>query len=153
MKILSNVELEKLTKEQSPRLKSLAKARCDRNPRGFLNTAELDEMINFCKYAGDEKATRWLQSLKILAKNGQLKRARTEKNSWAEHSRHIAMLHKKGEVAFDLFDHIMLKDTGKRGTVGDYLPEDKKYLVSLDPFQLQWFEKKELEKTAKVLEG
>lgn len=153
MKILSNVELETLTKEQSPRLKSLAKARCNKNPKGFLTVAELDEMTKVCKYAGDEQATRWLQSLKILAKNGQLQRARTENNTWRDHSRHVAMLRKKGEIAFDLFDHIMLKDTGKRGTVVDYLPEDKKYLVSLDPFQLQWFEKKDLEKTAKLLEG
>jgi len=153
MKILSNVELEILTKDQSSRLRSLAKARCDRNPKGFLTVAELDEMTKVCKYAGDEKATRWLQSLKILAKNGQIKRARTENNTWADHSRHVAMLHRKGEVAFDLFDHIMLKETGKRGTVVDYMPDDKKYLVALDPFQLQWFEKKELEKTASKIKG
>jgi len=152
MKVLSNVEFEKLTEEKSPRIKSLAKARCDRNPEGFLTTAELDEIIKICKYSGDEPSTRWLQALKILSNNGQLHRSRTGTNTWEDHSNLVSALRRKGEISFGLFDHIILKETGKRGTVVDYNIDDKKYLVTLDPFELKWFEKKDLEKTAKLFD-
>lgn len=148
MKVLSNVEFEKLTKEQSPRLRALSKARCDRNPTGFLMLADLDTVIQVCKYSGDQKATQWLKSLKLLAENGELEKVRTQPDSWTAHVYHVAALYKKGEIAFDLFDHIMLKETGKRGTVVDYNPDSKEFLVVLDPFQLQSFPKGDLEKVA-----
>ena len=64
---------------------------------------------------------------------------------------HVASLRRKGEIAFNIGDHIMLKENGKHGTVVDYLPEDKQFLVMLNPYQLMSYEKKELEKVAKKI--
>lgn len=154
LRILSNVEFEKLVEGKSPRLRAIAKKRTDEDPQGFLEIGELDRMIQMFAYSGDSKSTKWLKNLGALAKKGEIKKAReatSGADAWKFHAMRVARLHKNGEVAFGLFDRIQLKETGKRGMVVDYLPEDKKYIVALNPFEIRTYEKKDLEKVAKKL--
>lgn len=148
MVILSNAEFEKLTENQSLRLKTIARKRMEDDPKGLVKLSDLDPIIKICSYSGDKKAVRWLKSLKSVATSGELTKVRRNPDSWRDHTLHIAKLRKEGEIAFDLFDHIMLKDTGKRGTVVDYNPDSKEFIVALNPFEIQSFPKKELEKVA-----
>ena len=151
MVILSNVEFEKLVSEQSPRLKMVAKNRCKLNPKGFIKLSDLDAVIHVCQYTGDKGSVRWLKSLKSLAQSGKLAKIKSKDglHAWERHAIHVAELHKKGEIAFDLFDHIMLKEDGRRGTVVDYQPDTKEFVVALNPFELRSYPKKDLEKVAK----
>jgi hypothetical protein len=151
MVILSNVEFEKLVSEQSPRLKMFARERCKLHPKGFLKLSDLDAVISVCQYTGDKGSVRWLKSLKSMAQSGKLNKIKNGNGAtaWQRHALHVAELYKKGEIAFDLFDHIMLKEDGRRGTVVDYQPESKEFVVALNPFELRSYPKKELEKVAK----
>lgn len=148
MVILSNVEFNKLVENQSLRLRTIAKRRMDDDPNGLIKVSDLDPIIKVCSYSGDKKAVRWLKSLKSVATSGELTRIRRNPDAWQDHVLHVATLHRNGEIAFDLFDHIMLKDTGKRGTVVDYNPDSKEFIVALNPFEVKSFPKKELEKIA-----
>ena len=76
MRILSNVEFEKLVADQSPRLKMLAKQRCDQSPSGFLTLDDIDRYISACTYSGDSQAVSWLKNLVVMKKNGTLDRIR-----------------------------------------------------------------------------
>jgi hypothetical protein len=154
MKVLSNLEFEKLTEDQSPRLKMLAKKRCEANPKGFLQSEELSKLIQLFMYSGDHTAASWLQNLQTLSSNGELTKVRQGSNKWEIHALDIKRRVKAKELPLDLFDHVMIKDSGKRGTVVDYLPETETYLVALDPFQLVEYSKEDILKTAtKVKKG
>lgn len=151
MKVLSNAEFEKLVEGKASRLRAVARKRCDSDPQGHLHLDELDRMIQMFAYSGDGSSSKFLKDLRVLATSGEIKKARSPsdgKECWESHVRHVAMLHKRGEVAFNLFDHIMLKEDGKRGMVVDYLPDDKTYVVALNPFELRSYPKGDLEKVA-----
>lgn len=152
MKICSNKDFEFLVKDQSLRLKALAKARTEKNPAGNLEVSDLNSLINACSYTGDVKSTKFLKHLKAMVENGEFYQLQAKHvlGDWDVHQVHIAELHRKGEIAFDIGSHVLLKDSGKRGMVVDYLPEEKEFLVVLDPFQLKSFPKKELEKIAQL---
>lgn len=151
MKILSNYEFSELVKEQSPKLKAIAKSRVQENPKGFLHLSDVDTLITALTYSADKKGAAWLKNLKSLAKSGRLQKTRTGLSALEDHLLKVSNLHRKGEIAFDIGDHIMLKENGKHGTVVDYVPEDKQFLVMLNPYQLVSYEKKDLEKVAKKI--
>ena len=149
MKILSNVEFEELVKDQSPRLKYMAKVRRESDPYGSLTTTGLDEIIKACLYSGDKKTANWLKSLRVIGTNGNLKKLRY---GTSDYEKHKISMHKKvseGTLPFDLGDQIINKETGKRGTVVDYNPTTKNYIVVFNPFQVQELPTDELAKVGK----
>lgn len=148
MRVLSNVEFEKLVAGQSPRLKMIAKQRCDQDPSGYLTLDDIGGYVRACTYSGDADSVRWLKSLTVLAKNGKLNRLRTKTTTWEDHIEEVASLARSGAVAFNISDHVLCKDTGRYGSVVDYIPDSKEYIVVLDPFQVQTYKKKDLEKVA-----
>lgn len=149
MKIITNYEFEKLAEEQSSRLYAYAKSRREKDPKGWFTINDLDDVLQVWAYSGEENSVCFLKSLRSLAKSGKLEEMRKGNNILETHIKEVAYLHKKGEIAFDIGDHIMLKDNGKRGTVVDYRPDSKEFLVVLNPFQLTFYPKKDLEKVAK----
>lgn len=146
MKILSNEELQFLVKDKHPRLRMLAKARADKDPKGEFTTKDLDRAIQFCMYAGDKDSTSWLKSLKVHAENGDLDRMRNEPDAYESHKLHISSLVKNGAIKFDLYDSVILKDNGKRGKVVDFNPESKQYVVLFNPFEVKIYDQNVLEK-------
>ena len=150
MKILSNVEFEILAKSETPRLRALSRSRCDADPKGFLHTADLNAYVQAMMYSGDKQATTWLKNLQMLAKNGDIRRARVGDNKFELHVAKLNTLYRNGEMAFKLGDSVMVKENGKYGQVIDYFPEDKEFLVVLDPFQIKQMKAKDLEKVAHV---
>lgn len=150
MVIISNVEFEALATGQSPRLRSIAKHRCDQSPDGFLTLGEIAECVKICQFSGDTKSVGWLNNLAILAKSGKLHRMRTGATTWEDHVEHIHMLFQAKDIQFDLGQHVFCTDCGRYGSIADYIPDTKEYLVVLDPFQLATYQKSDLEKVAKV---
>jgi len=148
MNILSNVEFEKLVVDQSPRLRMLAKTKCDEAPSGYLTMDDVTGYIRACTYSGDPGAVSWLKSLVVLVKNGKIQRLRTNATTWDDHREEVTTLVRSGAVAFDISDHVLCKDCGRYGSIVDYLPDTKEYIVALDPFQIQTYKKKDLEKVA-----
>jgi len=149
MVVLSNVEFAKLVEGQSPMLRAIANKRCDSSPNGSVTLDEIKRMISTCAYCGDAQGNRYLKSLASLAQSGQLQDLRSGRESFDTHRVHIGSLVKKGEVPFDIFDSVVLKESGQRGTIVDYNADTKEYLVSLDPFHLRVYPKGELEKVAR----
>jgi len=151
MKVLSNYEFSELVLDQSPRLKAIAKGRLTSKPKGFLTLADVDTLITTLTYSADKKGAAWLKNLKSLATSGRLQKTRTGMSKYDDHVLKVGSLYHKGEIAFNIGDHIMLKENGKQGTVVDYIPEDKQFLVMLNPYELRSYEKKDLEKIAKKI--
>ena len=149
MTILSNVEFEKLAADQSPRLKAIAKKRCDQSPTGFLTLDDVGHYIEACTYSGDKKAAQWLKSLIVISKNGKLSRLRNKSDTWEDHVEDVRRLSAAGD-ALDIGQHVRCKDTGRYGSIADYNEDTKEYIVVLDPFQVQTFKSNKLEKVAKV---
>jgi hypothetical protein len=150
MRILSNVEFEKLAEKESPRLKAIAKHRCDKSPDGFLTTDDIADYAKVCMYSGDHKTANWLKSLAILAKNGKIARLRKNASTWEDHVEQVHMMHRAKEIPFDIGQHVYCKDCERYGSIADYIPDSKEYLVVLDPFQLRTYKKNDLEKVATI---
>lgn len=150
MTILSNVEFEKLVVEQSPRIRAIAKARCDANPTGLLTLEELSTIIRAAEFSGDRRGSAWLKNLVVLAKQGKIAKIRENRGTWGDHVEHVHALHAAKKILFNIGQHVSLKDSGKFGSVVDYIPDTDEYLVVLDPFQIKVYKKNELEKVAKT---
>ena len=149
MVIISNVEFEKLTDGQSSRLKTIAKARADADPSGFLTVDETQDYIKACVYSGDNSAAQWLKNLIVLSANGTIKRVRSGQTTWEDHCTDVRIRYAAKEIPFDIGQHVFCKDCGRYGSIADYIPDSKEYLVVLDPFQVRQYKKSELEKVAK----
>jgi hypothetical protein len=150
MKVISNQIFAQLAEDQSPRLKSIAKDCCVRDPNGYVTLQQLEEYSKACEYSGDHKASRWLKNLMILSKNGTITRIRTGKATWEDHVAEVRALHATKDIPFDIGQHIFVKDCGRYGSIADYIPDTKEYLVVLDPFQLRTYKKNELQKVAEA---
>jgi len=150
MVIVSNVEFEKLTGGQSNRIQAIAKRRCDAEPKGFLTLADTQDYIKICTYSGDNGAAQWLKNLITLAKNGTMKRIRTGRTTWEDHCNDVHIRYAAKEIPFDIGQHVFCNDCGRYGSIADYIPDTKEYLVVMDPFQVLTYTKKDLEKVAKV---
>lgn len=146
MRVLSNVEFKKLTEGQPYRLQAMATRRLDRDPTGYLTIDEIPEFVKVCTYSGDHKSANWLKSLMTVAKNGQLRRMRAGAETYEDHKQYVTALKVKGSIKFGLNDHIQCKQTGKFGTVVDYLPDSKEYIVILNPFEVKMYKESDLEK-------
>ena len=149
MVILSNVEFEKLVAGQPLRLKMMAKQRCDQSPNGFLHLDDIKQYITACTYSGDKQSVQWLNSLIVVAKNGKLKRLRTNTKTWEDHVDEVHRLSAAGE-ALDIGQHVRCKDTGRYGSIADYNTDTKEYMVVLDPFQIKMFKNNQIEKVAQI---
>jgi hypothetical protein len=152
MVILSNAEFAKLTVDQSPRLHAIASQRADNEPTGFLVAADAHEYVKVCTYSGDLKGAQWLKNLLAVAKNGKLQRIRDGSATWEDHLGEVLQLKAAKEIPFAIGDHIELKENGKYGSIVDYIPDSKQYLVVLDPFQVMLYKANELEKVAALKE-
>jgi hypothetical protein len=150
MRVLSNVEFEKLTEGQTPRLRMLAKQRCDQDSTGFLTLAEISDYAKVCMYSGDHGSATWLKNLSVVATNGKLDRLRSDSVTWEDHREEVHTLYAAEKVPFDIGQHVMCKDSGRYGSVADYIPDSKEYIVVLDPFQIMTYKKDQLEKVATV---
>jgi len=148
MTILSNVEFEKLTADQSPRLKTIAKQRCDQFPKGFLTLEDVGQYITACTYSGDKKSAQWLKSLIVISKNGKLSRLRSKADTWEDHVEDVKRLAADGVL--DIGQHIRCKDSGRYGSIADYNKDTKEYIVVFDPFQVQTRKSKQIEKVASI---
>jgi len=146
MTILSNVEFEKLAADQSPRLRTIAKQRCDQAPTGFLTLDDIGQYITACTYSGDKQSVQWLKSLIVISKNGKLNRLRNKSDTWEDHVEDVRRLAAEGVL--DIGQHVRCKDSGRYGSIADYNKDTKEYIVVLDPFQVQTFKSNKLEKVA-----
>lgn len=148
MTILSNVEFEKLVADQSTRLKTIAKKRCDQSPKGFLTLDDVGQYIKACTYSGDHQSVQWLKSLIVIAKNGKLTRLRNNADTWEDHVEEVRQL-SAAEGVLDIGQHVRCKESGRYGSIADYNKDTKEYIVVLDPFQVMVYKSKQLEKVAK----
>lgn len=146
MRILSNQDFAKLVQNKLPKLKAIGSVKAEKDPHGFVSEKDVDEYISVLSYS-EEKSANWLKSLKVLAKNGTLRRIQSGVTTWEDH---LAEVHQKkvaGEISFDINDHVMLED-GKLGVVVDYRPEEKEFVVLLNPFEVKQVPGKDLSRVA-----
>lgn len=148
MAIITNAEFKSLvglSDRTSPRLRMVARKRHEGDPNGVLSERDLASLTSIFQGSPDGC---WLQSLSYMKKSGKLDNLESGKVKWEAHVAEVAKLYRKGEVAFKLGDHVFFKESGKYGMILDYFPEENKYLVSFDPFHIEFCDKKDLEKTA-----
>lgn len=150
MKILSNSEFVYLTTGQAPRLQRAAKERYSKDPEGILTGNDIAAYKKVFAYSGDKAAVRWLDNLMIFTKNGTISRIKTGKTTWADHVDEISRRVAKGELPFDLGQHVVCKESGRYGSVVDYIPDSEEYIVVLDPFQVTTYKKGDLKKVAQT---
>jgi hypothetical protein len=146
MRVLSNVEFERLTAKQAYRLQAISKRRAERDPEGSLMIDEIPEYIKACTYSGDHKSATWLKSLVALAQSGKIDRMRQGAETFEEHQSYVRTLRANGSIKFDLNDSVQCKESGRYGQVVDYLPETKEYVVILDPFQVKTYKESQITK-------
>ena len=146
MQILSNAEFEQLVSSQSFRLQTIARKRRAASPEGALNDKDITEYINICMYSGDRPGATWLKSLVAMAQSGELDRIRRGAMTYDEHHKYLKLLHASGKIKFGIGDHVLCKESGRHGTVADYIPDSKEYLVVLDPFIVRTFKADQLDK-------
>jgi hypothetical protein len=151
MNILSNVEFEKLITDLPPRMRAIAKERCDKSPYGFITLSELGEYAKMLEYSGDPRTAKWLKNLAVLAKNGKIAKLRSGNETWEDHVELVAALHTAEEIPFGIGQHIFITDEDRYGSVVDYIPATKEYLVVLNPFQVKQYKKDDLKKVARVV--
>lgn len=148
MPVISNAEFEVLTEGQSNRLHAIAKARWEKEPRGVVNEEDIYRMIELCAYSGDRPAATWLKNLMVLHRNGALTRIRTNTTNYEDHLASVHVQYAAKEIPFDIGQHVQCKQSGKYGSVVDYIPRTDEYLVLLDPFQVKTYKKDELSQVA-----
>ena len=151
MHILSNVEFEKLVTDLPPRMRVIAKERCDKSPCGFITLSELAEYAKMLEYSGDPRTAKWLKNLAVLAKNGKIAKLRSGNETWEDHVELVAALHTAEEIPFGIGQHIFITEEDRYGSVVDYIPATKEYLVVLNPFQVKQYKKDDLKKVARVV--
>jgi len=134
--IVSNEEFVFLTENRSPKLKQMAKVRHASDPKGSLDEASLDNITFACQASGCNTDSEWLKSLKQAAKNGSISRIKTGNVTWHEHVAEVNRLVAQKKVPFGLKDMVVIKETGRRGTVSDYNTETGEYIVLMTPFQV-----------------
>ena len=120
--------------------------RFDSDPAGHLTIEEIPEFVKVCTYSGDRRSANWLKSLIALAQNGQLRRVRDGAETFDDHREYVHALKANGSIKFGLNDHVQCKETGKFGTIVDYIPDTKEYIVILDPFQVKMYKDSDLNK-------
>lgn len=150
MKIISNVEFEKLVEGQPAKLRALARHRAETDPQGFLTVAELDTYINTFKYTGDAKSVQWLKNLDVLHRNGKLRRIRAGAETFQDHMEYVHRLHAAGQIPLDVGDSVQCKESGRYGSIVDYNPDSKEYIVVMSPFEVKNYKKSEITKTAQM---
>ena len=150
MKIIANAEFVYLTEKQSPRLQSVAKERYARDPNGFLEEVDVSEYKKIFAYSGDKSAVRWLDNLLIFTKNGTVSRIKSGRTTWEDHVQDVGRRVAKGELPFDLGQHVQCKESGRYGSVVDYIPDSEEYLVVLNPFQVMTYKKGDLKRVAQL---
>jgi hypothetical protein len=148
MKIISNIEFVKLVENQPAMLRRIAAERYKNNPHGKLTMSDLEKIIDIFRFTADRKSISWLQSLVVLAKNGKIARMRRNATNYTDHVEEVNLLHRTGSIQFDLHDHVMCKESGRYGTVIDYIPSTKEFLVILDPFHVRTYKADQLDKVA-----
>jgi len=135
MDVVSNQEFVKLVEGRSNQLRVLARKRAENDPAGCLVVSELESIMRVT--GSMPPADRmWLQKLHVMATSGQLTRVRSGHETWEDHTAAVHVLHAQSKIPFDINDHVILKDTGKSGMVGDYNSETKEYVVFTNPFQM-----------------
>lgn len=152
MKIVTNSEFAELTakaKKTPNRVKSMAKARFEHDPKGDLLEGDLDKFIALCACSGDKESVRWLKSVKVFSTNGMIKRIKTGQTTWNDHVLDVHRRSAQKEIPFDLNDTVVLKDSGRRGIVCDYCPDSKEYVVVFNPFQVAHYKTEDLTKVAR----
>lgn len=153
---LTNKDFEYLTKEQSPRLRAIAKKRVAANADGPLTMDELKQIIKICAFSGDKVSTKWLKNLQSLIITGAFMETKDPKNFGRDSGTHTFMTHvldvhrrcQRGELPFDINERVLIKESGKMGMIADYNDNSGLYIVILDPFQVVEMEKKALVKKA-----
>jgi len=145
--MLTSIELRELAKDRSPRLKAMIG---DVYKSGAeVNTDDLDQMITALRYSGDEQDMRWMQSLKMLIKDGSIDSLRNGDETWDQHRVYVKSLVAQKKIPFDINDTVISNDSaGRRGIVVDYVPDSDMYVVIFDPFQIDQFKPGELIKVA-----
>jgi len=148
MTILTNAEFRNLTEmseKSSSRLKLVARRRYEAEPNGQLTSKDLKTLASIFQGSPDAK---WLQSLQYMHTSGKIAGVVAGKNKWEVHVAEVAKLQRHGDIAFKLGDHVFMKESGKYGIVVDYFTDNNQYLVITDPYSINFFDKKDLEKTA-----
>lgn len=150
MKIISNVEFEKLVEGQPAKLRALARRRLENDSQGFLTTAEVATYIDTFKYTGDSKSVQWLKNLAVLHRSGKLRRIRAGAETYTDHAEQVHLLHAAGQIPFDMGDSVQCKESGRYGSIVDYNPDTKEYVVVLSPFEMKNYKKSDIAKTAQM---
>lgn len=153
---LTNKDFVYLTKEQSPRLRAIAKKRMERDADGTLSMDDLKQIIKVCAFSGDRTATKWLKNLQSIVVTGAFMEAKDPKNFGEDSGTHVFMTHvldvhrrcQRGELPFDINERVLIKESGKHGMIADYNDTSGLYIIVLDPFQVAEFDKKALTKVA-----
>lgn len=152
MNVISNAEFVKLVENQTTRLRGFASQRLKANPAGAMTLGEIENLAETCKFMGDAKSSGWLQSLSVMARSGKLARLRRNAHTYQDHVEEIHLLKRTGAIQFDLHDHVVCKETGRYGSVVDYIPDTKEFVVILDPFAIRTCKADQLEKVASIEE-
>jgi len=145
---LTNAEFKELVGNRSSRLRVLANKLCETDPNDYITLNDLNQIVLAMKSSGEDGDVNWLRSLIGIIKDGSIERIKKGEETWQQHVAYVRSLSAAGKIPFNIGDKIMIKDTGKFGTVVDYLPEQSKFLVLISPFQLMEYDISGLEKVA-----
>ena len=144
MRILRNRDLVTVVAGRSDFLKALLQKRAEADPTGWATEDAIEQVVLATQTAGLHQDAKFLRNLVQMHKSGQLARVLGGKDTWPEHVAQVHMLKAQEKIPFMINDFVLEKETGKFGQVMDYLTDEKKYIVALDPFQIKTMEAKEL---------
>jgi len=136
MNVITNQEFLVLVENRSPRLKCVAKMRAESDPTGSISDKDLTDLMFSCTASGCTADVEWLKNLKIMAKNGTIGRLATGRANWKEHIAEVEWMKNQKKIPYAIKEMVVVKESGKKGTVADYNVDTGEYIVLLTPFQV-----------------
>lgn len=142
--VISNVEFDRLVDGRSNWLKQLARVRVNNNKVGSVSLSDLEGMISACQATGNQGDVTWLKNLKFMHVSGKLDKLRDGETTWEDHVVEVKSKVAQQQIPFDINDYVIVKESGKSGTIADYIVDKDEYVVVLNPFQVVYVPAKDL---------
>lgn len=122
-----------------PELKTFvvaARLRHEQDPEGSVR---LDDLKTYAKKAGShglKQAAATFENLHGLARTGELRRIMAGEKTLNVRQAMWTKLRRYGKTEFGRGDFVIHKPTGKRGTVVDYVPDSKEFVIQIGEFDV-----------------
>lgn len=143
MSVMSNSDFAKLAESRSGWLKSAAGIKYRKDPDGGVSREDLVHLAKQCRAYNKFADDKWLKSLIAMNDQGILDQIKQGVGVF-NHVASVKLLHAQKKIPFAINEMVLVKESGRRGIVVDYLTDAGEYVIALDPFEIRQLKSSDL---------